>query len=265
VTNPFVDPSMAPYLLGDPFPEPPERGRGIWKTLAKAMEKLDRLRNQQAAYDIEASTLRETLPAAKQRDREALGRALTAGEPEPTPEAAAVEAEMETNAARARALDPVIAKEQRRVVDLIQRCKEDWKKDLERLLADQAAVYRAAIVAMEQARDNLAEDVRLGGWLDVFPQTGGQPQTHQLPGPPDTVVAGPPFNEVRDALLRDSEQLPLRGPVRPPTKEYLRAMDRKKLVLERVDKDGNLRAEVFEGDTRAGWGVRDWIAREFKQ
>jgi hypothetical protein len=129
VTNFTLDPSLAPYLLGDPFPEPPERARGIWKTLAKAMEKLDRLRTQEAAYDIEAGTLREGLPAAKQRDREALGRALAAGEPEPEAEVAKLEAEMEANTARARALDPLIYEEQRRIVELIQRHKGTWKGD----------------------------------------------------------------------------------------------------------------------------------------
>jgi len=252
---------MAPYLLGDPFPEPPERACGIWRTLARAMEKLDGLRAQQAAYDIDASTLRERLPAAKQRDREALGRALTAGEPEPEAEAARLEAEMETNAARARALDPVIHEEQRRVVELIQRCKEDWKKDLERHLAEQAAVYRAAIVAMEQARDELVGLVRLGGWLDVFPSTGGQVQTHQLPGAPDEpLVSGPIFRNVLAALLRNSGQLPWRGPIGAASKEYLRAMDRKQLLVERVDHEGVSHPQVLEGDTPASWQVRDWIA-----
>jgi hypothetical protein len=62
VTNFTLDPDQAPYLLGDPFSEPPERARGIWKTLARAMEKLDRLRNQQAAYDIEAGTSARGFP-----------------------------------------------------------------------------------------------------------------------------------------------------------------------------------------------------------
>lgn len=101
------------------------------------------------------------------------------------------------------------------------------------------------------------ELVQLGAWLSMFPQTGGQPATHPLPAPPDTVAGGPSFNEVRDALLRDAEEL--RGPVQPVSREYLRTMDRKQLVFERVDADGSVHPQVFERDTPAGWKVRDWL------
>jgi hypothetical protein len=43
MTNYTLDPEQAPYLLGDCFPEPATRTRGIWRTLARAMEKLDGL------------------------------------------------------------------------------------------------------------------------------------------------------------------------------------------------------------------------------
>lgn len=186
--------------------------------------------------------------------------------PSLSPEVAKLEAEMEANTARARALDPVIHEEQRRVVELIQRHKGAWKGDLERHLADQAAVYRSAIVAMEQAREELVGMVQLGGWLDVFPATGGQVPTHQLPGAPDTpLTSGPVFREVLAALLRDSVQLPWRGPIGAAIKEYMRAMSRKQLVFEQVDRDGIAHPVALEGDTAAGWRVRDWLQREFKQ
>ena len=75
-----------------------------------------------------------------------------------------------------------------------------------------AAAYRLAVVAVEKARADVVEEVQLGVWLNMFPETGGQVQTHRLPGDPETPLEGPPFPEILAALLRDSEQLPLRGP-----------------------------------------------------
>ena len=61
---------------------------------------------------------------------------------------------------------------------------------------------------------------------------------------------------MRDDLIHDSEQLPAIGPVRP-TPEHLRRLERKQLVVEYIGEDGSVRPEVLEGDTRAGWAVRE--------
>jgi hypothetical protein len=68
-------------------------------------------------------------------------------------------------------------------------------------------------------------------------------QADQLPGDPDTVAAGPKLADVLIALLRDSEQLPLRGPVQP-SREHLR-WQKKNVLLERVDADGSMHPEPF--------------------
>lgn len=115
---------------------------------------------------------------------------------------------------------------------------------------------------MEQAREQLVAEVQLGGWLSVFPETGGQVQVAYVPANPELVMpAGRRFNELRDDLLRDSEQLPDAGPVRP-SPEYLRMFDKRQLVLERVDAEGRRHPQVFHGDTHAGWAVTDWLRRE---
>ena len=77
-------------------------------------------------------------------------------------------------------------------------------------------------------------------------------------------VAGPTFAEVLGALRRDMEQLPQRGPVRLSDKA-VRDLDRKKIILGHVDAEGDHHVQVFEGDTDAGWRVRDWLARESKK
>jgi hypothetical protein len=56
----------------------------------------------------------------------------------------------------------------------------------------------------------------------------------------------------------------LRGPVQP-SREYLRAMDRKQLILERVDSEGLGRTVVLEGDTRTGWAARDYVDRVLRR
>ncbi len=66
------------------------------------MEKLDRVRIQQADYDMQAQRLREQIPAVRQRDQQALGRALAAGEPEPELEVPRIEQEIERAARNAR-------------------------------------------------------------------------------------------------------------------------------------------------------------------
>lgn len=250
-----LDPNLQ-RLVREPLSEPPPLAREHWKTLAKAMERLDQARVQQATYGAEIVRLREELGLARQRDQQALGRALAAGEPEPESEAAGIEAEIERNTKREAAMTDVIIEAQRDVAELILRNKDGWAKDLARHIADTAAVYRTAIVEMERAREALIAEVQLGAWLAVFPGTGGQPQIHQLPGAPDEQVGGPAFNSVRDALLRDSEQLPLRGPVQP-TREFLRLLERKQLVVDRVDADGTVHPQVIEGDTRVRAGLSE--------
>jgi hypothetical protein len=108
---------------------------------------------------------------------------------------------------------------------------------------------------VDGASEPLVEEVNLGGWLAVFPGTGGQPQTYQLSGAPDEQVGGPAFNAMRDALHRDSEQLPLRGPVQP-TREFLRMLDRRKIVLDRVDPDGSVHPAGVRGRLACGLGCQ---------
>jgi hypothetical protein len=242
-------------LLNEPLSEPPPRARQLWKGLAQATTRLDNARVQQASYDAEVSRLREELNLVKQRDQQKLGAALATGEPEPEPEAPAIEAEIERNLQRSAAMTDQILEAQRRVAGLVLRHKDTWAKDLSRHLGDAGALYRAAIVALEQARTELAELVQVGGWLDVFPQTGGQVATGQLAGDDRLVdpLTGRPepgavpqrmFSAVLSDLRRDSEALPLCGPVRP-TREHLRAMERGQLIAERLDAEGVGHPVVF--------------------
>jgi hypothetical protein len=80
-------------------------------------------------------------------------------------------------------------------------------------------------------------------------------------GRPEPVVTPErPFSALLNDLLRDSEQLPTIGPVQP-TPEHLRRLERKQIVVERVDADGRVHPEVLKGDTREGWVVRDYVDR----
>ena len=116
----------------------------------------------------------------------------------------------------------------RAAAELVLRNKDKWADDLQRRLADAQAVYRAAIVALEQARAALEEEVRVGGWLSPFPETGGRPPTALMPDkqlvdpftgrPEQVVVPQRPFTEVLSDLRRDADELPQRGPVRSQTR-----------------------------------------------
>jgi hypothetical protein len=228
--------------------EPPARARQHRPALAKRMEELDRAREQQAVSDAEATRLRTELELARQRDQQALGRALAAEEPEPEPELPLIEAELEHNLRRSAAMTNEILEAQRRVAELVLRSKDKWI-NLRRHIADKAAAYRTAIVALDRARADVAEEVRLGSWLDLFPATGNQPSTayvasfkpvDPLTGQPEP-VAQPQraFSSVRDDLLRDSEQLPTLDPVQP-TPESRRWLQKKNVMVERVDVEGGV-------------------------
>jgi hypothetical protein len=81
-------------------------------------------------------------------------------------------AEIERNRERSAGMLVGIADEQPRVSKLVTRAKGDWAKDVEPHLADRAAAYRASIVAMQEARADLFEQVQTGAWLSAFPETG---------------------------------------------------------------------------------------------
>ncbi|HXL44423.1 MAG TPA: hypothetical protein VN960_10240 [Gaiellaceae bacterium] len=99
-------------------------------------------------YEAETARMREELGVVKQRDQAPLGRALADDEPEPEPEAPAVEEAIESNRQRSEALFGAIVEEQRHVSDLIVRHKGGWSGDVQRHLADKAAAYRIAVVEM---------------------------------------------------------------------------------------------------------------------
>ena len=158
----------------------------------------------------------------------------------------------------------------RAAAELVLRNKDKWADDLQRHLADAQAVYRAAIVALEQARAALEEEVRVGGWLSPFPASGGGLQTALLPDkqlvdpftgrPEQVVVPQRPFTEVLSDLRRDADELPQRGPVRL-SDASLRALDRKQIIVQSADADGNVRHQVLTGDTPAGWAAKDLLER----
>jgi hypothetical protein len=63
-----------------------------------------------------------------------------------------IEAEIERNVQRSAAMTDQVLEAQRRVPKLVVHHKDAWAKDLSRHLSDSGALYRAAIVALEQAR-----------------------------------------------------------------------------------------------------------------
>jgi hypothetical protein len=65
-----------------------------------------------------------------------------------------------------------ILEAQRRVAELALRHKDAWAKDLARHLGDAGALYRAAIVALAQARDAVAELVQVGRLAGRLPAEG---------------------------------------------------------------------------------------------
>jgi hypothetical protein len=85
---------------------------------------------------------------------------------------------------------------------------------------------------------------KAGAWLEQFPDPGVQPQTAFVPGHPLDAQGRRQFNELRDNLLRDSEELPAVGPVRPSA-EFLRLLDKPEFAAQFIDAAGNRRTSWF--------------------
>jgi hypothetical protein len=151
---------------------------------------------------------------------------------------------------------------------MIERARGKWAEGLERWLTDAAAVYRAAIVAMEEARNRLVEEVLVGSWLTQFPEQGAQPQVHTMPPNPhlagdhDLAAMHPPrrFTEIRDDLIRDSETLPSAGPL-TPSPEFLRMLGQPGFAAEFVDGEGRRRTRWLRGGSEGQHRAHEAIAR----
>jgi hypothetical protein len=55
-------------------------------------------------------------------------------------------------------------------------------------------------------------------------------------------------------------RMPLTGPMQP-SKNSLRTLERKQILIQRIDAEGNANPQVLKGDTREGWAARDYIGR----
>jgi hypothetical protein len=170
---------------------------------------------------------------------------LAAGEPEPEPDAPAVEAEIERNVRSSAAMtNEILEAPRRRARAAVKREVGGGSRAANRR---QGGRLQDWIVALGQARAELIEEVQLGAWLDLFPATGSQPltahvasrkQIDPLTGRPEPAVQPQrTFGSVLDDLLHDSEQLPTMGAVQP-TQEFLRWQQKQNVMLERVDADG---------------------------
>ena len=159
----------------------------------------------------------------------------------------------------------------RAAAELVLRNKDKWADDLQRHLADAQAVYRAAIVALEQARAALEEEVRVGGWLAPFPETGGQPPTALMPDkqlvdpftgrPEQVVVPQRPFTEVLGDLRRDADELPQRGPVQVSDMGLRASRPQTDRRPDQPTPRATFAIRCSQDDTPAGWGAKDLLER----
>lgn len=208
------------------LPEPPPAAREAWPKLERAMAKLDELRTRQGQLGGEAQVLAEDLAAARERDRQALGRALAAGEEEPPSEAEEAEAAIARLHRHTAALSVAISDEIAKVAKLVERSKTSWQADLESRLADRAAAYRVSIAAMAEARAALEAEVHMAAWLAGFPESVPQPQTGLLLK--DELLRDErrqSFEEIVRDLQRDVEAPPAAGPV-PVGEDFQRMVAR---------------------------------------
>jgi hypothetical protein len=234
--------------------------------LRAAAEHLDAVWAQQAAHEAETVRLRDELPRAQQRDREALAHALSARDPEPTPEAPVIEEELKRSMARSQALLSAIDKAQQDVAAAVLRHRDRWASELRhRHLVDATARYTSAVAELERAREALVDEIRVGAWLEAYPASPGAAMTAYTPHIDPTVRSpGQPFAEIAGALRRDAQTLPAAGPVRVTERDLAR-LERKQIVVEHVGADGIAHPRVLKGDTPEGWAARDFVDRVLRK
>lgn len=114
------------------------------------------------------------------RDREALGKALIDGKPEPASEAARIEAEIEQEERRAEALRLAVETAHRQVAELVAVNRAAWRRRAMQELARTKHDYLQAIEELPALRQALSDEAMFVAWLDGG--SGAEAATDSLGG-----------------------------------------------------------------------------------
>ena len=127
------------------------------------------IQKAEAANDRSRARLQELsgqVGAVEHADRKALGAALVAGRAEPAAEAAKLKAEIAAEERRAEALELAVNDANSQIGRVVDVHRDAWRRQTVRELNRAARRYQAAIAELAAAREALANEATLIGWLD---------------------------------------------------------------------------------------------------
>jgi hypothetical protein len=187
---------------------PSDLAAARWKPIRRAEARVAEAEAKHAASRARLQQLEAEIGPAEHRDREALGRALVDGKPEPTSEAANLRAELEQEQRRADALALAVGAAHDQVAAVVAAHKAAWRAQAMRELASAQRRYLDAIAELDAARDALSDQAALITWLDTG--AGAAAASDPLGGRVGHGATGRPpisFARVLEALRADADAI----------------------------------------------------------
>jgi hypothetical protein len=145
---------------------PEDLARQRWRPVAKAAEKRSRLGDELRVTNERLVGLRAELPRAEEADREAYATAIAAGDKaEPGRKAEQLATRIEAEERRAEALRLAIEKTESELRKLRNENRSACRKSTIATIAKAQLDYQESIRRVEAAREALADEVALDGWI----------------------------------------------------------------------------------------------------
>jgi hypothetical protein len=229
---------------------PEDLGCQRWRPLKKAVEQRTRLVRESNETNERLLALRAELPQAEKADSEAFAAALAAGKPEPERKSEQISAQIENMARRADACSVAIENAENEIRRLRNENGPAWRREQFRTIAKKHAAYEKGIRELEEAREALADEVALAGW--IVDGRGIPPVNDSLIDRDAAAEGRPPlsFSRVLHSLREDAGEIATHvgeSEVRMPWEQV-------KAHVEALVGQGLSRKEALQRAGRMEWG-----------
>jgi hypothetical protein len=184
---------------------PEDLARQRWRPAAKAVERRNRFGEGLGVTNERLVGLRAELPRAEEADREAFAQAIAEGDKaEPRWKAEQLAARIEADERRAEARRLAIENAENELRKLRVDNRSAWRKSTIGTIVKAHLAYQESIRRVEAAREALADEVALDGWV-----TDGIGASHVLDrlGGEISNTSALSFAQVVCSLNEDAEQI----------------------------------------------------------
>jgi hypothetical protein len=146
---------------------PQDLAAARWGPVRRAETCVAEAERKYGASRARVQQLEAEIGPAEHRDRQALGRALVDGKPEPASEAAELKSELEQEQRRADALARAVEDARNDIRATVAANKGKWRHQTMQQLATAQRRYLDAIDELDAARDALSDQAALVAWIDT--------------------------------------------------------------------------------------------------